>query len=152
MEVYQAMKERVFAQEEPSDYLVLNYDDERTRGMIDRAPCRVYYFSRRCELDEGAFVSDGELVIKIGGRLEKLCSIEELGIKGAHNVENALAASMVAALAGATAEGMRPVLMKFTGVEHRIEFVRELDGVKYSTRRRRTRIRRSKHSRRLTAG
>ena len=131
MEVYQAMKERVFAQEEPSDYLVLNYDDERTRGMIDRAPCRVYYFSRRCELDEGAFVSDGELVIKIGGRLEKLCSIEELGIKGAHNVENALAASMVAALAGATAEGMRPVLMKFTGVEHRIEFVRELDGVKY---------------------
>ena len=131
MEVYQAMKERVFAQEEPSDYLVLNYDDERTRGMIDRAPCRVYYFSRRCELDEGAFVSDGELVIKIGGRLEKLCSIEELGIKGAHNVENALAASMVATLAGATAEGMRPVLMKFTGVEHRIEFVRELDGVKY---------------------
>ena len=131
MEVYQAMKERIFAQEEPTDYLVLNFDDERTRGMIDRAPCRVYYFSRTTELDEGAFVLDGELVIKLDGRIERLCSIAELGIKGAHNVENALAASMVARLAGATAEGMRKVLMEFAGVEHRIEFVRELDGVKY---------------------
>ena len=131
MEVYQAMKERIFAQEEPSDFLVLNYDDERTRGMIERAPCRVFYFSRRQELEEGAFLIDNELVIKIDGRIEKLCSIEELGIKGAHNVENALAASMVARLAGATAEKMRGVLMNFKGVEHRIEFVRELDGVKY---------------------
>lgn len=131
MEVYQAMKERIFAQEEPTDYLVLNYDDERTRGMIERAPCRVFYFSRRKELDEGAFVIDRELVIKFDGRTEKLCSIDELGIKGAHNVENALAASMVAYLAGASCEKMRGVLMSFTGVEHRIEFVRELDGVKY---------------------
>ncbi len=131
MEVYQAMKERIFAQEASTDYLVLNYDDERTRGMIDRAPCRVYYFSRQKALDEGAFVLDGELVIRLNGRTERLCSIAELGIKGAHNVENALAASMVARLAGATAEGMRGVLMSFAGVEHRIEFVRELDGVKY---------------------
>ena len=131
MEVYQAMKEKIFAQEEPTDYLVLNYDDERTRGMIDRAPCKVYYFSRKAALDEGAFVLDGDLVIKMDGRTDRLCSIAELGIKGAHNVENALAASMMAALAGATAEGMRGVLMNFTGVEHRIEFVRELDGVKY---------------------
>ena len=131
MEVYQAMKERIFAQEEPSDYLVLNYDDERTRGMIDRAPCKVYYFSRRVELDEGAFVVDGNLIIKINGGIERLCSIKELGIKGAHNVENALAAAMVARLAGATANKMRDVLMTFKGVEHRIEFVRELDGVKY---------------------
>ncbi len=131
MEVYQAMKEKIFAQEEPTDYVVLNYDDERTRGMIDRAPCKVFYFSRQTALDEGAFVLDGDLVIKIDGKIEKLCSIAELGIKGAHNVENALAASMVARLAGATAEKMSEVLKKFTGVEHRIEFVRELDGVKY---------------------
>lgn len=131
MEVYQAMKEKIFAQEAPTDFLVLNYDDERTRGMIDRAPCRVFYFSRQKELDEGACVVDGNLIIKIDGGIERLCSIEELGIKGAHNVENALAAAMVARLAGATADKMRDVLMTFKGVEHRIEFVRELDGVKY---------------------
>ena len=131
MEVYQEMKEKIFAQEDDNDFLVLNYDDERTRGIISHADCKVYYFSRKCELDEGAFLIDGELVIKTNGKVQKLCTVDELGIKGAHNVENALAASMVAFCAGAEPEKMRKVLIDFKGFEHRIEFVRELDGVKY---------------------
>ena len=131
MEVYQQMKERLFAEEGDSDFLVLNYDDERTRGIKDRAHCKVYYFSRQCELDEGAYLVGEELVIKVNGTMHKLCTINELGIKGGHNVENALAASMVAFLAGAEPSKMRQVLIDFKGVEHRIEFVREIDGVKY---------------------
>ena len=136
MKVYQEMKEKLFAQEDDNDFLVLNYDDERTR-LIRNSECvirncpKVYYFSRHKELEEGAFLIDDELVIKTNGEVQKLCTIDELGIKGAHNVENALAASMVAFCAGAKPDKMRQVLIDFKGVEHRIEFVRELNGVKY---------------------
>lgn len=131
MEVYQAMKEKIFAQQTAEDFLILNFDDERTREMIDRAACKVLYFSRQRELSEGAFVKNNRLVIKFGGETHELCTIDELGIKGGHNVENALAASLSAYLAGVEAEKISRVLKTFQGVEHRIEFVREIDGVKF---------------------
>lgn len=131
MEVYQAMKEKIFAQQTAEDFLVLNFDDELTRDMINRAACKVVYFSRQRELAEGAFVKNNRLVIKFNGTRHELCTVDELGIKGGHNVENALAASMIAFLAGAQVESIVEVLKTFQGVEHRIEFVRELDGVKY---------------------
>ena len=130
MEVYQAMKEKIFAQETPDDFLVLNYDDEKVREIKNRAGCKVLYFSRKKILDEGAFLRGNKLVIKVDGEHE-LCTVDELGIKGAHNVENALAASLTAYLAGVSVEGITDVLKTFQGVEHRIEFVREIDGVKY---------------------
>ncbi len=131
MEFYQAMKEKIFAQETADDFLVLNYDDEKVREIKSRAGCKVFYFSRKNILDEGAFIIDGKLIIKFDGKIFELCTIDELGIKGGHNVENALAASMTAFLAGVTAENICEVLKKFQGVEHRIEFVKEIDGVKY---------------------
>ena len=131
MEVYRLMKEKIFAQQTAEDFLVLNFDDELTRDMIHRANCRVIYFSRAVELAEGAFVKNNSLVIKFGGETHELCTVDELGIKGWHNVENALAASMIAYLAGVEVEKISRVLKTFQGVEHRIEFVRELDGVKY---------------------
>lgn len=131
MEVYQAMKEKIFAQETSDDFLVLNYDDEKVRNMKSRASCKVFYFSRKKILDEGAFIRDGKLIIKHDGKTYELCTIDELGIKGGHNVENALAASMTAFLASVTVENICNVLKSFQGVEHRIEFVREIDGVKY---------------------
>ena len=131
MEVYQAMKEKIFAQETEKDFLILNYDDELVREIKNHAACKVFYFSRKIELDEGAFVKNNSLVIKFGGKIFELCTIDELGIKGGHNVENVLAASMIAFLAGAKTEKISEVLKKFQGVEHRIEFVREIGGVKY---------------------
>ena len=131
MEVYQAMKEKIFAQQTAEDFLILNYDDERTREMIYRAACKVFYFSRQHELSAGAFVKNNSLVIKINGATRELCTIDELGIKGWHNVENALAASLIAFLAGVEVEKISSVLKNFQGVEHRIEFVREIGGVKF---------------------
>ena len=131
MEVYQAMKEKIFAQQTAEDFLILNYDDERTREIIDRAACKVFYFSRQIELAEGAFIKNDSLVIKINGEIFKLCAVDELGIKGWHNVENALAAALMAFLAGVEADKISAVLKSFQGVEHRIEFVREINGVKY---------------------
>ena len=131
MEVYQQMKERMFAQQTAADFLVLNYDDPATRSMKDRAQAVVCYFSRREELSEGAIVKDGQLVIRWQGREYPLCPVSELGIKGGHNVENALAAAASAFLAGCEPQAMVKVLKEFKGVEHRIEFVRTLDGVSY---------------------
>ena len=131
MEVYQAMKEKLFAEETEDDFVVLNYDDERTRGMASRTKAKVYYFSRREKFNNGAFLAGDILTISDNGNLNPLLTISELGIKGGHNVENALAAAMSAYLMGVSADEMIPVLRKFKGVEHRIEFVREINGVKY---------------------
>ncbi|MBR2214198.1 MAG: UDP-N-acetylmuramoyl-L-alanine--D-glutamate ligase [Selenomonadaceae bacterium] len=131
MEVYQAMKERIFAEETAADFLVLNYDDSRTRAMKERAKCQVCYFSRKEELPEGAFVENERLVLKWQGKRHELCAVAELGIKGAHNVENALAAAAMAFLAGAEPEKMAPVLKEFRGVEHRIEYVGKLRDVPF---------------------
>lgn len=131
MEVYQQMKERLFAEEGMEDYLVLNFDDDRTRSMKERAHCRVCFFSRRKELEEGACLKGDWLVIRWQGKEHDLCRVSELGIKGGHNVENALAASLAAFLAGAEPEKMAGVLKEFSGVEHRIEYVRDVAGVPY---------------------
>jgi len=132
MEVYQAMKEKLFAAQTAEDVLVLNYDDPHTRSMADRAKGRVCFFSRREELAEGAVVrADGMIVIRWNDEEHVLIRTDELGIPGGHNVENALAAAAMAFFAGVTPAEMRPVLRAFKGVEHRIEFVRTLDNVSY---------------------
>ena len=132
MEVYQAMKEKLFAAQTVEDFLVLNYDDPHTRGMAERAKGRVCFFSRREELTEGATVrADGMIVIRWNDEEHVLIAVNELGIPGGHNIENALAAAAMAFFAGVTPAEMRPVLRAFKGVEHRIEFVRTLDGISY---------------------
>ena len=131
MEVYQAMKEKIFAQQDKDNYLVLNYDDKRTREIKSHAKCKVLYFSIKQELDEGAFLINDKLVIKFNDNIHDLCTVNELGIKGNHNILNALAASLVAFCSGCEPLKMKKVLMEFKGLEHRIEFVREINGVKF---------------------
>lgn len=131
METYQQMKEKIFADETAEDFLVLNYDDERSRSIEKKAKCRTVFFGKNEIPSDGAFVSDGILVIRFEGKTHELVTINELGIKGAHNVENALAASLCAFLMDAEPEKMRPKLKNFSGVEHRIEFVADIDGVPY---------------------
>lgn len=131
MDVYQAEKEKVFAHHTKDDFLVLNYDDERTRSMAQRAKSTICFFSSSQELEEGAFVKDGQLVIRWHGMLHVICRVDEMQIKGAHNIENALAAVSLAFLAGGDTVKMAQVLKDFAPVEHRIEPVRTLDGVTY---------------------
>lgn len=131
MDVYQAEKEKVFAHHTKDDFLVLNYDDERTRSMAQRAKSTICFFSSSQELDEGAFVKDGQLVIRWHGMLHAICRVDEMQIKGAHNIENALAAVSLAFLAGGDTVKMAQVLKDFAPVEHRIEPVRTLNGVTY---------------------
>lgn len=131
LDAYTAIKSRIYQHAGDGDWVVLNADDPITRAMGDMAPGRVLYFSRKEALAEGAWVQDGEIVLDIGGGAERVCPVSDVFIPGAHNLENALAASLLARLAGAEAEEIAGVLRTFRGVAHRIEYVRELDGVKY---------------------
>ena len=115
MEVYTAMKMRMFKNQTPSDYAVFNADDPGLNGLSKQVKSRVLFFSRKQEVKEGAFVREAE----------------EVFIPGPHNLENALGAVCVAAAMNVPVPVIRHSLKTFRGVEHRIEAVRELDGVEY---------------------
>ena len=87
LEVYQQMKEKMFAQQTSEDYLVLNYDNDKTRDMAKRAKGQVFFFSRLEKLEEGAFLQDGWLTIQWQGQTCRLCRADELKIKGGHHIE-----------------------------------------------------------------
>lgn len=131
LENYQKVKESIFSNQDASDYVVLNYDDAKVQAMAERAKGQVMFFSRLNQLAEGAFVENQQLVIVWQGTKHSICSIDELKIKGGHNVENALAAIAVAFLAGVKTADMVKVLSSFPGVEHRIEPVCTIAGVPY---------------------
>ncbi len=127
---YIAAKTMVFRNQRPDARLVLNADDPHTAALAALAPSRVSLFSRRRPVERGAYAQDGVLYLARDGRAERLMEAGEIRIPGLHNVENYLAA--FAALDGTVGtEAMRQVARGFGGVEHRIEFLRELRGVRY---------------------
>ena len=124
---YGEAKARIFENQQREDVLVLNFDDPLVRALASRALSRVVPFSRSEKHETGAFIENGRLMV----RGETVCGIDEILIKGVHNLENAMAASAAALAAGADQASVAAVLREFPGLEHRLEFVREMDGVTY---------------------
>ncbi|MFA6074720.1 MAG: UDP-N-acetylmuramoyl-L-alanine--D-glutamate ligase [Negativicutes bacterium] len=131
MEEYLAMKAKIFARQRPTDFLVLNYDDEKLRILAATAVSKVIWFSRHERLERGVFIKNGQIVIASGDKVIELMHISELKLFGAHNVENVLAAVTCAYLFGANLNAMVNALRSFAGVEHRIEWVREFAGINF---------------------
>ena len=131
MAVYIGLKERIFENSGPDDTVVLNWDDPVTRDMAHRAKCRVSWFSSRGVPPFGAYVADGAIVYGAPEDHVKICGASEVYIPGEHNLQNALAAAAMAMAAGIDPAVIAHTLRTFQGVEHRIEFVRELDGVRF---------------------
>lgn len=132
MEGYGAAKAKIFENQDASGYCVVNYDDKLCWELAKNCRAKVVPFSRREELDFGAFVKDGQLVLKNeAGELVTFCGTDELHIIGGHNVENALAAAAICYFSGIEADVIARTLRSFGGVEHRIEYSGEIDGVKY---------------------
>jgi UDP-N-acetylmuramoylalanine--D-glutamate ligase len=121
----------VFRNQKQGDFAILNKDDEDTYKIADRVLCKQLFFSRKEILEEGAYVEDDCIIIKLGAQKEKIIEIDEIYIPGPHNIENALAAALMAYCLGVKSEVIRRVLREFKGVEHRIEFVDEINGVTY---------------------
>jgi UDP-N-acetylmuramoylalanine--D-glutamate ligase len=131
VEEYAEAKANIFRNQTPEDLAVLNYDDARVRGMSERTRAHAVYFSRERELDEGIFLRGDDVVSRGGGRERVLISRGEIGVRGAHNLENVMAALAVGLACGAPPDSMRQTVREFKGVEHRLEFVAEIDGVKF---------------------
>ena len=131
MEVYTAMKMRMFRNQTSEDVAVFNADDPALEPLTSQVNSQVMLFSRKREVESGAFVRDGQMLLRWKGQEKPVCGVEEIRIPGPHNLENALAAACVAFAMDVPAPVIRHSLRTFKGVEHRIEFVRELEGVRY---------------------
>jgi UDP-N-acetylmuramoylalanine--D-glutamate ligase len=141
MEEYRDAKAAIFQNQHEPDILILNADDPETMELYearlregDRGP-HVYFFSRTNKV-KGLYVKDGVIIVNLSDQNQKeailqLIDTQDIRIKGVHNLENAMAASAMALLAGCPVEVVRDSLKEFPGLEHRLELVRELDGVKY---------------------
>jgi UDP-N-acetylmuramoylalanine--D-glutamate ligase len=131
---------RIFQNQEKDDFLVLNADDPMTREIAQRigkqgargkAIPLIFYFSREHEV-KGAYLRNGDVYFSIPGVSSAFClKPRTFMIQGVHNLENAMAAAAMALLAGADPDSVAGALQDFPGLEHRLEFVRELDGVTY---------------------
>jgi UDP-N-acetylmuramoylalanine--D-glutamate ligase len=133
-ENYIAAKERIFVNQGTGDMLIYNADDDVTAGAVTRdvaPPVRLLPFSIRQPLGEGAFLSGGVLTVAAGGKRHEIVRADAISIRGEHNLANAMAASLAAIVMGVPPASVRATLKNFKGVEHRLEFVRELDGVVY---------------------
>ncbi len=132
MQNYIDAKARVFENQTKDQYCILNHDDEECRKLIEKCNATPVPFSRKAELDFGAYVKNDKIVIKdADGSIVEICGTEELQIPGTHNLENALAACAIAHFAGIDAAVIAKVLREFQGVEHRIELCNEIDGIRF---------------------
>jgi UDP-N-acetylmuramoylalanine--D-glutamate ligase len=130
---YAAMKARITEQQTSADFLVLNGEDTPTQMVAAKTKAQIFWFSGRRPIKQGAFVH-GDSVLFIpreGAKAEPVMPVAEIPLKGAHNVENVLAAVCTARLAGVAAESIRASVSSFKAVEHRLEFVAAVGGVEF---------------------
>lgn len=127
MAEYGEAKARVFMNQQKDDLLVLNFDDPDVKAFAQRTPATIIPFSRLLRFNPGACILDKQLVVN--GK--PVLRVDEIRIKGVHNLENALAAAALSLAAGADIASVAAVLREYPGLEHRLEFVRKRNGVLY---------------------
>jgi UDP-N-acetylmuramoylalanine--D-glutamate ligase len=130
MGAYGAAKARLFENQTEEDSAVLNADDSATTPYAPSRP-QVYWFSRKQRVAQGAYLRGGEIIFRRNGREEAVLKRDAIALPGAHNLDNVLAAVAVACIAGADAGAIAKGVRSFAGVEHRLEFVAEIGGVRY---------------------
>jgi UDP-N-acetylmuramoylalanine--D-glutamate ligase len=130
-EIYTDAKARIFENQQGSDFAILNADDPTCVAMGGRTRAQVIWFSRHKEVERGAWVRDGNIVFRDGSGQREILQVSDIPLKGAHNLENVLAAVCGAALMGCAPEKIRQAVHGFKAVEHRLEFVSTVNGVDY---------------------
>jgi UDP-N-acetylmuramoylalanine--D-glutamate ligase len=130
LELYTKAKARIFENQGEEDFAILNADDPATTPLAPTRP-HVYWFSRKQRAAQGAFVCGGDIVFRNDGKEEVVLRREEVPLPGTHNLENVLAAIVATRIAGASGKAVGEGVGSFAGVEHRLEFVAEINGVRY---------------------
>ena len=130
-ENYTAAKARIFENQTDEDFAVVNADDRVCVALAGQTRARTYWFSRQHPVERGAFVDGDRVVWRDAGRDQVILPLSEVALKGAHNLENVLAAVSAGMLAGAAPPGIRRAVANFKAVEHRLEYVASIRGVEY---------------------
>jgi len=130
LESYGAAKARIFENQTESDSAILNADDPGTTPYAPAKP-QLFWFSRKQRVAQGAFVKESEILFRREGAEETILKLTDIPLAGAHNLENVLAAAAAARLAGAEPSAIAKGVRSFAGVEHRLEFVAEIGGVRF---------------------
>ncbi|MEK7724471.1 MAG: UDP-N-acetylmuramoyl-L-alanine--D-glutamate ligase [Acidobacteriota bacterium] len=128
---YAAAKHRLFTNQTEDDVAILNADDEITASWKQGLKANVVMFSTAKELDEGLFLRGNDLVCRANGKEKVLTTRNEMTLRGLHNVQNVLAALAAGLACGASPDSMRETIANFKAVEHRLEFVKEIEGIKF---------------------
>jgi UDP-N-acetylmuramoylalanine--D-glutamate ligase len=132
-ENYAGAKERIFAAQDENDFAVLNADNTPAAAAATRAKARVYWFSVENDVRQGAWLENGFVVYRAAAdaEIDQIMPLSGIPLKGAHNVENVLAAVVAARLAGVAPEAIRRAVERFQAVEHRLEYVATVNGVEF---------------------
>lgn len=131
MKAYIEAKARIFENQDSKDFCILNYDDEDVRSLSDSVKAKKIFFSRKKSLEYGIYLDEKKnIIINIGEKIT-LLSKDELSLPGDHNLENCMAAAAIAYVSNIDIDVIRKVLKTFAGVEHRQEFVRNLNGIMF---------------------
>jgi UDP-N-acetylmuramoylalanine--D-glutamate ligase len=130
-EAYVNAKARIFENQQAEDFAVLNAEDQACAEMAARTRAQVFWFSRKKEVKQGAYVHEKRIFYRGAKGQQEIMLVSEIPLKGAHNLENVLAAVCVGALVGCAPEKIRHAVCEFKAVEHRLEFVATIRGVEY---------------------
>jgi UDP-N-acetylmuramoylalanine--D-glutamate ligase len=130
-EIYAEAKARIFENQQPEDRAVLNADDPTCVAMAKKTRSQVFWFSRQREVERGAWVRAGNIVFRDASGQREILQVSEIPLKGAHNLENVLAAVSAGVLMGCAPEKIRGAVHDFKAVEHRLEFVASIRGIDY---------------------
>ena len=130
-ENYVNIKARIFENQNEADYVVLNYDNIDCRKLAEKAKAKVLWISRENYELEGVFLKDGTFYLNMHSEIREVLNTNALKIVGVHNYENAMAAILMAHVAGAPLNVISESLKNFSGVSHRMEYVCEIGGVTY---------------------
>jgi len=131
MKAYQEAKEKIFLHQDTTDITVLNYDDAVVKEMATRVPGQVLFISQTTKVKNGAYFSNQMCYVVANGQEMPVIAQKDIKIPGAHNIENILAVIALSYSLGVTIEQIKRAILRFSGVEHRIEPVRTIDGVRY---------------------
>lgn len=127
---YVNAKFKIFKNQDENDFAILNYEDKELAEKYNLKAQR-YYFSMEKISEKGAYLDQGKIFFNDGVKIEEILDVKDIKIPGDHNVRNIMAAIIACKLLKIDLDVIKKSIASFTGVEHRIEFVREVDGVKY---------------------
>jgi UDP-N-acetylmuramoylalanine--D-glutamate ligase len=130
-EAYTNAKARIFENQQPEDFAVLNADDAASAALAGRTRAQVFWFSRKKEVKQGAYVRDGRILFRDAKGQNEVMQASEIPLKGGHNVENVLASVCVGAVMGCDPGRIAKAVRDFRAVEHRLEYVTTIRGVEY---------------------